>query len=568
MRIVYVIGARPNFVKMAPVISELRRRIPDGRHAIVHTGQHYDRMMSDAFVEELGVPEPDYALGVGSASHAAHTARVMERIEPVLESERPDLVIVPGDVNSTLAASLVASKLGLPLAHLEAGLRSFDRTMPEEINQIVADELSEHLFVHCDEAIENLRAQGIAGERIHFVGNTMIDSLVAMAPRFRELGAVRGHGSAPGEYLLVTLHRPALVDGTLLSEVMAQLAVVAREMPVIFPVHPRTRRMLPADDLGAGLRLVEPLGYLEFLSLEADAGAVLTDSGGVQEETTYLGFPCFTLRDNTERPVTVRAGTNTILGLAPERIGSIPAALRRDGLGRAREPPPGWDGRAAGRVADVIDGGSSLPPQLSPRPLACPGERTGEPGHHREGLRASHRACPRRRPRTGGLGHGAGADRRGPLRRAQCADRVRPHAARIGAGGASAHADGQALPARHQAGAWRTTRPERDDACTVDLRVCSQRILPGGSGARAAALGDQDVGRNSLPRLRGALLGLPLRCAHALLLLSQNGTEHDRHCICGTRPARCIRACQRARSARPGARRRRLPAASRATDYV
>ena len=244
----YVVGARPNFVKMAPVIAALRRALPDGQHVVVHTGQHYDRMMSAIFMEELGVPAPDYVLAVGSATHAVQTARVMERIEPVIEAERPDLVIVPGDVNSTLAVALVAVKLGVPLAHLEAGLRSFDRTMPEEINRIVADEFSDYLFIHSDEARENLQAEGIAPERIHFVGNTMIDSLVAMEERFRALGAAARLGLTAGDYLLVTLHRPALVDGPLLAEVLGQLSAIARELPVVFPAHPRTRKMVDGID--------------------------------------------------------------------------------------------------------------------------------------------------------------------------------------------------------------------------------------------------------------------------------------------------------------------------------
>jgi UDP-N-acetylglucosamine 2-epimerase (non-hydrolysing) len=352
MKITYVVAARPNFVKMAPVITELRNRMPDGRHVIIHTGQHYDPSMSEIFLEELGLPEPDQVLGVGSASHAVQTARVMERFEPVLKAERPDLVIVPGDVNSTLAATLVAVKLGIPLAHLEAGLRSFDRTMPEEINRIVADEFASHLFVHCEEAIANLGAEGIEEDRIHFVGNTMIDSLVAMEGRFRELQVAARFGLRVGSYLLVTLHRPALVDGPLLMETMNALGELSRELPVLFPVHPRTRTMLAGAQVPAGLRLIEPLGYLDFLSLEADARAVLTDSGGVQEEATYLGVPCFTLRDNTERPVTVRAGTNTLLGLEPERIGLILRLLAAPKT--VAEPPPLWDGQAARRLADVL----------------------------------------------------------------------------------------------------------------------------------------------------------------------------------------------------------------------
>jgi UDP-N-acetylglucosamine 2-epimerase (non-hydrolysing) len=354
MRILYVIGTRPNFVKTAPVIGALRARLPESRQAIVHTGQHYDRLMSEVFLEELGVPAPDHMLEVGSGSHAAMTARTMERLEPVLIEEAPDLVIVPGDVNSTLAAVLTAVKMGIPVAHIESGLRSFDMSMPEEVNRIVADRFSAQLFLHSDEAIGNLRAEGIPDERMHLVGNTMIDTLVALEDRFRAAGAAARLGLEPGSYALVTLHRPALVDGPLLPETVAQLAALAREMPVVFPVHPRTRKMMESiDSEHPGLQLSEPLGYLDFLSLLADAGAVLTDSGGIQEETTYLGIPCFTLRDNTERPVTIRAGTNTLLGLDPAAIAGIPAALAARGDAPS-EPPPLWDGHAAERIADVV----------------------------------------------------------------------------------------------------------------------------------------------------------------------------------------------------------------------
>jgi UDP-N-acetylglucosamine 2-epimerase (non-hydrolysing) len=356
MRIVYVLGTRPNFVKTAPVIGALRARLPAGRHAIVHTGQHYDRLMSEVFLEELGVPAPDHMLEVGSASHAQQTARVIERLEPVLAEENPDLVFVPGDVNSTLAAALTAAKMQIPVAHIESGLRSFDRTMPEELNRIVTDQLSAHLFLHSEDAVENLRAEGIAEERIHFVGNTMIDTLVALAERFRSAGAAERLGVEPGTFVLVTLHRPALVDGPLLAETIGELAGLAREMPVVFPVHPRTRKMMEAlDSEHPGLLLTEPLGYLDFLSLLADAGAVLTDSGGIQEETTYLGIPCFTLRDNTERPVTLSAGTNTLLGLDPAAISRIPAALAQRPASPSK-PPPLWDGHASERIADVVAG--------------------------------------------------------------------------------------------------------------------------------------------------------------------------------------------------------------------
>jgi UDP-N-acetylglucosamine 2-epimerase (non-hydrolysing) len=350
-----VVGARPNFVKMAPVLAALRRGMPDDRHALVHSGQHYDRMMSEIFFEELGVPEPDHSLGVGSGTHSEQTARVMERFEPVLLEEAPDLVIVSGDVNSTLGAALVAAKAHVPLAHVEAGLRSYDRTMPEEVNRIVADEFSDYLFAHSQEAIENLAKEGIAGDRVHLVGNTMIDSLVAMEERFRDRDAAGALGLERGSYVLVTLHRPALVDGELLAPAMEQLAALAGELPVLFPAHPRTRSHMAGLAEAPGLHVVEPVGYLDFLSLQADARAVLTDSGGVQEESTYLGVPCFTLRATTERPVTVRAGTNTMLGLDPARIADILPALAAGSTAPA-QPPPLWDGHAAERIVDVLAG--------------------------------------------------------------------------------------------------------------------------------------------------------------------------------------------------------------------
>jgi len=354
MRIVYVVGTRPNFVKTAPAIAALRARLPEGRHTIVHTGQHYDRLMSAIFLEELGVPAPDHMLEVGSGSHAQQTARVIERLEPVLSEERPDLVLVPGDVNSTVAAALTAVKMDIPVGHIESGLRSFDRTMPEELNRIVIDQLAETLFIHSPEAETNLHAEGIPSERIHLVGNTMIDTLVALEERFRAAGAAERHGLEPDAYVLVTLHRPALVDGLLLSDTIAQLAALASEVPVVFPVHPRTRaRMESFQSKHPGLLLCDPLGYLDFLSLLADARAVLTDSGGIQEETTYLGVPCFTLRDNTERPITISAGTNTLLGLDPAAIATIPAALA-ERPAQKPQPPPLWDGHAAERIADVV----------------------------------------------------------------------------------------------------------------------------------------------------------------------------------------------------------------------
>ncbi len=360
MRLLHVIATRPNFVKMAPVIAALRTADPDGHHVLVHTGQHYDRNMSEIFLTELGVPAPDHTLGAGGGTHASQLAAVLERLAPVLAVERPELVIVPGDVNSTLAAALACAHMQIPIAHVEAGLRSFDRTMPEEINRVLVDQVSDLLFTHSPEALPNLEREGIDSGRVKLVGNTMIDTLVALEDRFRDRGTAAGLGFDPGAYVLVTLHRPALVDGELLAPALAALAKVAERMPVAFPVHPRTRARIAALEaegsappLPAELRLLDPIGYLDFLSLQADAAAVLTDSGGIQEETTYLGVPCFTLRDNTERPVTIEAGTNTLLGLDPSRIAELPDLLRTRG-GPPPEAPHLWDGHAAERVAAIV----------------------------------------------------------------------------------------------------------------------------------------------------------------------------------------------------------------------
>jgi UDP-N-acetylglucosamine 2-epimerase (non-hydrolysing) len=343
-------------MKVAPVARELGRRPTEFEHVLVHTGQHYDDSMSQIFFEQLGVGKPDHYLDVGSGSHAQQTARVMQRLEPLLVELAPDVVLVPGDVNSTMAAALVAVKLGLPVGHIEAGLRSFDRTMPEEINRVVTDAVSDLLFIHSPEARDHLLREGARPDAIHYVGNTMIDTLVRLREEFEAMGLAERFGLARGSYLLVTLHRPALVDGELLEDAMAALASLADGLPVIFPVHPRTRTALADAGIDArdgGLRLVEPLGYLEFLSLVGDAAGVLTDSGGIQEETTFLGVPCFTLRENTERPVTIEMGTNQLLGLAPQRIAEIPRLLA-NGASR-REVPPLWDGRAAERIAAVLE---------------------------------------------------------------------------------------------------------------------------------------------------------------------------------------------------------------------
>jgi UDP-N-acetylglucosamine 2-epimerase (non-hydrolysing) len=342
-------------------------------HVLVHTGQHYDDAMSQIFIEELGVGAPDHSLGVGSGSHAQQTARVMERLEPLLLDHEPDIVLVPGDVNSTMAAALVAAKLEIPVGHIESGLRSFDRSMPEELNRIVTDAVSDFLFIHSPEARDNLVREGCDPNKIHYVGNTMIDTLIAMRERIAATRAPERAGVKPGDYIVVTLHRPALVDTSLLFEAMKQLEKLAEEMTVVFPAHPRTQAAIETLGMGGGngaIRISEPVGYIEFLGLVADAAGVLTDSGGVQEETTFLGVPCFTLRDNTERPITCELGTNTLLGLAPERIASLPQLIAEARV-RDLEPPPKWDGAAAQRIVEVL-ANAALPdrraPEIAPPP--------------------------------------------------------------------------------------------------------------------------------------------------------------------------------------------------------
>lgn len=355
-RVVAIIGTRPNFMKMGPIVAELHRRSDEFETVLVHTGQHYDHAMSQVFLEQLGVPDPDYRLEVGSDSHAQQTARIMERLEPVLLECDPDLVLVPGDVNSTLAAALVAAKLLLPIGHVEAGLRSFDRSMPEEVNRVVTDQLSDLLFTHSPEASDHLIGEGIPSERIHYVGNTMIDTLIALRAPIEAAEAASRLGLPEGGYVLVTLHRPALVDGPALVDTVTSLDALSDALPIVFPVHPRTRKAMHSLELrfrSDRVVMLEPLAYLDFLSLTSAAAAVLTDSGGIQEETTYLGIPCFTLRNNTERPVTVELGTNTVLGKAPHRIREIPEMLP-EARERAGEVPPLWDGRAAERLVNVL----------------------------------------------------------------------------------------------------------------------------------------------------------------------------------------------------------------------
>ena len=350
-----IAGARPNFMKVAPVAAAMTR---DGRlhPTIVHTGQHYDRAMSDLFFEQLGIPEPEIRLGVGSGTHAVQTAEVMVRLEPIVVERRPALVVVVGDVNSTIAAALVAVKLGVPVAHVEAGLRSGDRTMPEEINRILTDAISDRLFVTERSGLENLAREGVPPERVHFVGNVMIDTLLAFRDRAVALDQPRALGLHAGGYAVVTLHRPANVDDSAtLRGLLEPIVELSRTLPVVFPVHPRTRRMIDETSLALppALRLAEPLGYLEFLGLMAAARLVLTDSGGIQEETTVLGVPCITLRDNTERPVTVSEGTNRLAGTRPEGIREAIRAVLAAPSAAARRPEL-WDGDAAGRIVQTL----------------------------------------------------------------------------------------------------------------------------------------------------------------------------------------------------------------------
>jgi UDP-N-acetylglucosamine 2-epimerase (non-hydrolysing) len=353
-KVVHVVGARPNFMKIAPLMDAVAAggRL---RQVLVNTGQHYDENMAGGFFTELGMPRPDRDLGVGSGSHAAQTARVMIGFEQVCLEERPDLVVVVGDVNSTMAAAIVAAKLVIPVAHVEAGLRSFDHTMPEEVNRLVADRLSDLLFTPSADADENLRREGVPEDRIHLVGNIMIDTLLRHLPLARLERVRQRIDVSERRYAVLTLHRPSNVDDLpTLSGILRAVGEIASAMPVVFPVHPRTRGRLAETDASGipGLILTDPLGYIDFLSLTAHARIVLTDSGGLQEETTALGVPCLTLRTNTERPVTLTHGTNQLVGVEPTAIlDGYRAALGETDRHRT---PPLWDGRTAGRIVDVL----------------------------------------------------------------------------------------------------------------------------------------------------------------------------------------------------------------------
>ncbi len=359
LKVMNICGARPNFMKIAPLVNAFAKT---GRiqSLIVHTGQHYDERMSQLFFEDLGIPEPDINLEVGSASHAAQTAEIMRRFEPVLLEEQPDWVVVVGDVNSTIACGLVACKLGVKVAHVEAGLRSFDRTMPEEINRLLTDAISDLLFVSEPSGLENLRREGISEVKVHFVGNVMIDTLKANLAKAARSTVLQDLGLEAGGYNVVTLHRPSNVDeAETFGRIADALEVIQEDLPTVFPMHPRTVHNLSRLGLAERfqqmkrLRIVEPMGYLDFLKLMARAAVVLTDSGGMQEETTILGVWCLTVRENTERPITLTRGTNTLVGTDPDRIVSAYRRCRSTAVADGFVPEK-WDGRAAERIAEVL----------------------------------------------------------------------------------------------------------------------------------------------------------------------------------------------------------------------
>ena len=352
MKIFHIVGARPNFMKVAPVLNALQAR-KNVTQTLVHTGQHYDVNMSDVFFQQLGIPAPDVNLAVGSGSHAKQTAEIMIQLEPVVLESQPDIVLVYGDVNSTVATVLVCAKLGVQIGHVEAGLRSFDRTMPEEINRLVTDQLADMLFTPSEDGDDNLLREGIPEEKIFRVGNVMIDSLVRLLPMAQKTKI----DGLPERYALVTLHRPANVDDNVrLKGILESLLEVNRDLAVVFPAHPRTRKRISDFGLNAGqLLLLDPLPYVDFLGLQSRATVVITDSGGIQEETTYLGIPCLTVRENTERPITVSMGTNVLVGRDRDKLRSELSRVL-GGDPKKRTVPPLWDGHAGERIADILVG--------------------------------------------------------------------------------------------------------------------------------------------------------------------------------------------------------------------
>jgi UDP-N-acetylglucosamine 2-epimerase (non-hydrolysing) len=361
LKVINVVGARPNFMKVAPIVAAMKKRPSDFLPLVLHTGQHYDASMSDAFFTDLALPQPDVHLGVGSGSHAVQTAAIMERFEPVVLKEQPDWVLVVGDVNSTIACALVCVKLGIKVAHVEAGLRSRDRTMPEEINRLLTDQIADLLFTPSADADQNLLAEGIPRERISFVGNIMIDSLFTNLERARKSNIKSEMGLEERQYAVLTLHRPSNVDNPETFErILSALEAIAFDLPIVFPVHPRTMKTIAQfglnDRIAASknIRLVEPLGYLDFLNLYSTARLVLTDSGGIQEETTALGVPCLTLRENTERPITVEMGTNVIVGTDTRKIVSEASAILNGSRTKETRQPPLWDGHTAERILAVL----------------------------------------------------------------------------------------------------------------------------------------------------------------------------------------------------------------------
>jgi UDP-N-acetylglucosamine 2-epimerase (non-hydrolysing) len=360
LKVMNIVGARPNFMKVAPIVEEMKRRQNSFLPLVVHTGQHYDELMSDIFFRDLKLPNPDVYLGVGSGSHAAQTAAIMQAFEPVVVEEKPDWVLVVGDVNSTIACALVCVKLGIKVAHVEAGLRSRDRTMPEEINRLLTDQIADLLFTPSRDADQNLLAEGIPSERIRFVGNIMIDSLMNQLRRAAQSTIREDLGLTTSDYAVLTLHRPSNVDDRhTFMRILGALEEIGSSVPIIFPTHPRTRKTLYRFGLeerikASGLRAIDPLGYLDFLRLYSGARLVLTDSGGLQEETTVLGIPCLTLRENTERPITVHMGTNTIVGTDPDKIKAAAFEALSGPRDATANLPDLWDGNTARRIVDEL----------------------------------------------------------------------------------------------------------------------------------------------------------------------------------------------------------------------